>query len=97
MSVKASDIKLEIQRMPVTRKKMKNTAKLKASVTQGAQAPNTMHKHHIRCTSTKHDARGITYDAEASNTMHKHQDDAQAPKNVPYKSIWPKPWTNDLP
>jgi len=44
-----------------------------------------MHKHHIRRTSTKHDALGIKYNAEASHTMHKHQDDAQAPKMFPAK------------
>jgi len=73
-------MKLEIQRMPETRKKIKNYRNYLRS-----PGPYTMHKHHIRRTSTKHDALGIKYNAEASHTMHKHQDDAQAPKMFPAK------------
>jgi len=72
--------------MPETReKKVKNTAKLKPSVTHGAQAPHTMHTHpnDAQASSTMHKASHTV--REASSVMHKHPDDAKASTRFPAK------------
>jgi len=58
-------------------KKMKNTAKLEASVARGA--PGSTHDAHAskRCPSIKHDAQGSTYDAQSITC------DAQASRRCP--------------
>jgi len=60
MSVKASDIKLEIQRIPVTRKKRKIT-----------EIP-TEPRLHIRCTSITYGTQAPSTMRKASNTTQKH-------------------------